>query len=292
MGLYDRDYYREEQSPSGFQLNQRMMVTNIVIVTVAIYFLNMFLGRDNWLMNSLAVDSSVLAKPWLWWKFVTYGLAHDPDTRNLGHIFWNMFGLWIFGRDVEMIYGRKEFLRIYLVALVLGSLVWCFKVYFLSDAEILRSLWGASGAVTAIVLLFVFHYPKRTILLMLVLPVPAWVLGVIMIGGDLFQITSGKIHNVAYDVHLVGAAFAVCYFRFGWNCSRLLPDFGGARGVFSRLKPRPKLRIHDPEEYHRQKDEEADRVLEKVNSEGMDSLTSKEKRILEDYSRRMREKRR
>ena len=87
MGLYDRDYYREEQSPSGFQLNQRMMVTNIVIVTVAIYFLNMFLGRDNWLMNSLAVDSSVLAKPWLWWKFVTYGLAHDPDTRNLGHIF-------------------------------------------------------------------------------------------------------------------------------------------------------------------------------------------------------------
>ena len=48
-------------------------------------------------------------------------------------------------------------------------------------------LLGASGAVTAIVLLFVFHYPTRTILLMFVLPVPAWVMGVLIIGGNLMQ---------------------------------------------------------------------------------------------------------
>jgi membrane associated rhomboid family serine protease len=290
MGLYDRDYYREEQAPAGFQLNQRMMVTNIVIVTAVVYLLNLFIGQENWLMYTLAIDASVLAKPLLWWKFVTYGLAHDP--RYLGHVFWNMFGLWIFGRDVEMIYGRKEFLRIYLVALVLGSLVWCVREYFQSDLTDPPILLGASGAVSAIVLLFVFHYPKRTILLMLVLPIPAWVLGVVMIGGDLLQVLSGTTENVACDVHLVGAAFAICYYRFGWNCSRLLPGFGGVRAAASRLKPRPRLKIHDPEEYYRKKDEAADRVLEKVNREGMDCLTSKERRILEDYSRRMREKRR
>jgi len=290
MGLYDRDYYREEQAPAGFQVNQRMMVTNIVILTAVIFLLNLFILRDNWLMNTLAMDASVLVKPWLWWKFVTYGLAHDPGS--VGHIFWNMFGLWIFGRDVEAVYGRKEFLRIYLVALVLGSLIWCVREYFQSDLENPPILLGASGAVTAIVLLFVFHYPKRIILLMFVLPVPAWVLGVLIIGGDLLQISMGRVQNVAFDVHLVGAAFAICYYRFGWNCSRLLPSFGGVRGAASRLKPRPRLKIHDPDEYDRKKDEEGDRVLEKVNREGMDSLTSKEKRILEDYSRRMREKRR
>lgn len=291
MGVYDRDYYREEQAPSGFQTNQRMMVTNIVLVTVAIHLLNLFIGRDNWLtLDTLSVNCS---KPWQVWTFVTYGLAHDP--KNIGHIFWNMFGLWIFGRDVETVYGRKEFLRIYLVALVLGSVVWFAREYFQFDPSSGKPtpiLLGASGAVTAIVLLFVFHFPKRIILLMFVLPVPAWVLGVLMIGGDLLQVLSGTINHVACDVHLVGAAFAICYFRFGWNCSRLLPSFGGVGGVASRLKPRPRLRIHDPEEYGQIKDEEADRVLEKVNREGMDSLTSKERRILEDYSRRVRERRR
>ncbi len=290
MGVYDRDYYREEQRPSGIQFGGQMMVTKLVIVTAALYLANKFAGSDNWLMmDALAVEPSVIAKPWLLWKLVTYGFAHHPV--QIGHIFWNMFGLWIFGRDVEMVYGRYEFLRIYLFALVLGSLVWCLREYFLGEPDI--PLLGASGAVTAVILLFVFHYPKRTILLFFVLPVPAWVLGVIIIGGNVYNtlLASGE-QNVAFDVHLVGAAFAICYYRFGWNIGRLMPRGGGIRSATSRLKPRPKLRIHDPDRRYEKQDEEADRILEKVSREGMDSLTSKERRVLEDYSRRMRQKHR
>ena len=170
MGVYDRDYYREEQQPPGIQFSGRMMVTNLVIVTAAVFLVIMF-TRDNWLMNTLAAEPSVVVKPWLLWKLVTYGFAHDPE--QIGHIFWNMFGLWIFGRDIEMVYGRKELLRIYLFALVLGSLAWCLREYFADGADSKAVLLGASGAVTAVVLLFVFHYPKRTILLFLVLPVSA-----------------------------------------------------------------------------------------------------------------------
>jgi len=288
MGVYDRDYYREEQQPPGIQFSGRMMVTNLVIVTAAVFLVNMF-TRDNWLMNTLAAEPSVVVKPWLLWKLVTYGFAHDPE--QIGHIFWNMFGLWIFGRDIEMVYGRKELLRIYLFALVLGSLAWCLREYFADGADSKAVLLGASGAVTAVVLLFVFHYPKRTILLFLVLPVPAWVLGVIIIGGNMYQTLSPSANQtVAFDVHLVGAAFAICYYRFGWNIGRMLPGSGGTRFSLSRLKPRPKLKIHDPDERYEKQDEEADRLLEKVGREGMDSLTSKERRALEDYSRRMRQK--
>jgi len=286
MGVYDRDYYREEQQPPGIQFSGRMMVTNLVIVTAAVFLVNMF-TRDNWLMNTLAAEPSVVVKPWLLWKLVTYGFAHDPE--QIGHIFWNMFGLWIFGRDIEMVYGCKEFLRIYVFTLVLGSLLWCMKEYFAADPQ--PGLWGASGAVTAIVLLFVFHYPKRTILLFFVLPAPAWVLGVIIIGGNMYHtLFMPNTENVAFDVHLVGAAFAICYYRFGWNIGRMLPGSGGTRFSLSRLKPRPKLKIHDPDERYEKQDEEADRLLEKVGREGMDSLTSKERRALEDYSRRMRQK--
>ncbi len=290
MGVYDRDYYRDEQRPPGVQFGGQMLVTKLVIVTAALYLLNKFAGENNWLMlDALAVEPSVLEKPWLLWKLVTYGFAHDP--LSIGHVFWNMFGLWIFGRDIETVYGPKEFLRIYLFALVLGSLVWCLREYFSSDPDTWGPLIGASGAVTAVILLFVFHYPKRTILLFLVLPVPAWVVGVMIIGGNVYNtLFASAAQDVAFDVHLVGAAFAICYYRFGWNIGRLLPGSGGGGFSAPRLKRRPKLKIHDPDGQYEKQDEEADRILAKVNREGMDSLTSKERRILEEYSRRMRKK--
>jgi hypothetical protein len=58
------------------------------------------------------------------------------------------------------------------------------------------------------------------------------------------------------------------------------------------LRPRPKLRIHDPAVRYRELDEEADAVLAKVYREGEASLSAKERKILEDYSRRMQQKHR
>jgi hypothetical protein len=74
----------------------------------------------------------------------------------------------------------------------------------------------------------------------------------------------------------------------------MVPNFGRLRGGGPKVKSRPKLKIHDPErdDPNRKQDEEADRILDKVNREGMESLTSKERRILEEYSRRMRKKHR
>ncbi len=58
------------------------------------------------------------------------------------------------------------------------------------------------------------------------------------------------------------------------------------------FKRRPDLKVHRPSEYYRDLDEQADRLLEKVHREGESSLSPKERRILEDYSRRMRQKHR
>jgi Na+/citrate or Na+/malate symporter len=207
-----------------------------------------------------------------------------------------MLGLWMFGRDVEMIYGRREFLRIYAGALVLGSVVWTLRYLLVGSSQVEYVLLGASGAVTAVVLLFVFHYPKRTILLMFVLPVPAWVVGALIIGFNLMEMVSAQPgsgqQTVAFDVHLAGAAFAILYFRFGWNLGSLLPDLSGMRSSLKRFGPKPRLRIHDPEQDESDVDEEGDRLLIKVHREGEASLTAKERRILEAYSRRMRQKHR
>jgi hypothetical protein len=91
-------------------------------------------------------------------------------------------------------------------------------------------------------------------------------------------------------VHLVGAAFAIAYFKFRWNLGNVTARFSSWGDRAKTARARRRFRIHDPDKDWKQ-DQEADRILDKVNREGMDSLTSKEKRALEEYSRRVRKKR-
>jgi membrane associated rhomboid family serine protease len=290
MGIHDRDYYGDE-APRGMESVGRLtMVTKIVIVTAAVYVVDIFLGNSHWLMKTLEATPNSLTKPYLWWQLLTYGFAHSYQPNGQWHIIWNMFALWMFGRDVEGVYGRKEILRLYLVTIILGGLVWTARVCLTVDERLWdqMSMLGASGAVAAIVILFCVHFPQRQILLMFILPVPAWILGVFIVAMNLMGEWKSE-SNVAYDVHLAGIVFALVYYRFGWNLGRWIPSVSLRKGW---MKHRPKLKLHDPESRYNNLDTEADVVLDKVNRSGIESLNAKERRVLEEYSRRMRQKHR
>jgi hypothetical protein len=129
---------------------------------------------------------------------------------------------------------------------------------------------------------------------MFLIPIPAWLLGVIYIAGDAMGAlgwASETRANVAFSVHLAGAGFAFLYYRLGWNLTRFIPG----RISLGWLKPRPRLRVHDPERESRSSrelSEEVDRILEKISREGESSLTRKERRILENASREYQKRRR
>ena len=290
MGLADRQYYREPDQP-GFTLQRpQSMAVTLVIINVAIYLVDrlffehpvqeMRLGLSA-LQETLSVTPQVVTQPWLWWKFVSSGFAHAYDPS---HVLWNMFALWMFGRDIELRFGRQEFLRFYLVAIVLGSVIWS-VIRLGSDVTML----GASGAVTAVVIAYCMLYPKRMLLLMMVIPVPAWLLGVLIVVVNLVGSRHGN-SGIAYDVHLVGATFGFLYCKFGWNLGRLMPSNFSLGAVLKTVKSRPKLRIHDPSQQGGSQDAEADRVLDKMHRLGADQQTDAERRVLEEYSRRMRQK--
>jgi membrane associated rhomboid family serine protease len=290
MGIYDRDYYGDEAPRGMHSVGQMAIVTKLVILTAALYVIDIFLGNSHWLMRTLEASPYSLTKPYLWWQLLSYGFAHSYQSQGQWHIIWNMFALWMFGRDVEGIYGGKEILRLYLVTIILGGLIWTARICLTVD----ESLWdryamlGASGAVSAIVILFCVHFPQRQILLMFILPVPAWALGVFIVIVNLIGVRT-PAGNVAYDVHLAGIVFALAYYRFGWKLGRWIPSVTLRSGWWKR---RPKLKLHDPESMYRNLDSEADQVLDKVNRSGIESLNAKERRILEEYSRRMRQKHR
>lgn len=295
MGLYDREYYRGDDP--GFRLKDFTLVTHLVIVNVVLFLANFLFSTSEFSITGfLALQPENLAQPLYWWRLLTYGFVHDPNVT--AHVAMNMFVLWMFGRDVEGVYGRYELLRFYLLSIVLGGLFWASHNYFQGANN--QLLLGASGGVTAVFMLFVCHFPKRTILLFFIIPVPAWLVGALFLLGDMFGARTGR-QNVAFDVHLVGAACAMLYWWTGWRLYWLAPSYwwrgrGSAGGGGGLLRRKPKLKVHAPraesEEEYRVLDEQADAVLEKVAQRGIESLSPSERRVLEAYSRRMQQKHR
>ena len=225
-----------------------------------------------------------LEKPWMFWQLLTYGFAHASLGTSTGmmHIAFNMLTLFFLGRAVEQRYGSQEFIRIYLVAIVIAGLAWLLAHAIRRDPG-----WavGASGAVATVVILFVLNFPKQTVLLMGVLPMPAWVLGVLFIGIDILNSFSAE-NQIAVEAHFAGAAFAVAYFYGKWHFRWL--KFGW---LTDRFSGKPRLRVHSPDKGNEKLSEQADRILDKLHREGEQSLSKRERKILEEYSRRMRDRR-
>ncbi|MEM8666934.1 MAG: rhomboid family intramembrane serine protease [Planctomycetota bacterium] len=300
MGIYDRDYGREESTPWSRSQNPRDITIILLIINVVVFLANMIFStrsegaRVYWLNDLLAVDDKTLTRPWMWWQFLTYGFAHY--SQGVRHLLFNMIGLYVFGRDVERRLGRFEFLRFYLVAIFIGGVV-------ASTGRVLTgvpgSTIGASGAVVATVVLFACYFPNREILLMFVFPIKAWVLAVFYVTTDLIGAAgfweSLGVTGTAFEVHLAGAFFALGYYLLNWNLRWLnFLGVGGIADIPAKMRQRSrrmKLKLHDPEKKLEQEAEEADRILAKIHDQGESSLTSAERKILERYSRRQRERR-
>lgn len=294
MGYQDRDYYRDG-SQGTFVTS---MVVKLIIINALVFLANVFFSQPKDAITlTLALDAYNLQKPLYWWQFLTAGFTH----ADIGHIFFNMLGLYVFGKPLEERFGSREFLRFYLLALVTGMIIWAVRV-FVWQVQVPGTnpshhiLLGASGAVTAVAILFCLLYPRATLLAAFLFPVPAWIVGALIIAKNVLGLgESAPVGGVtiAYDVHLFGAIFALGYWHFGWNFGHLpgVSEFGRLfRAPKKWIQPKPNLKVHDPDEYYENLDTEADRILDKLHREGEASLTPQEKRTLEDYSRRMRQK--
>ncbi len=285
MGIYDRDYYDEGNQPGVTLRSPQSIVVSLIVANVVLFLIDGLVWPDTHRLTAwLAVSDQTLFKPWLWWQFLTYGFAHDPTS--IWHIFFNMLQLWFLGRVVEQLYGRAEFLRIYLVMIVLGSLV------FGLASELVQgqgyTLVGASGAVSGVVMLFVLNFPNQTLVLFPIpIPVKAWVIGVLLVVANVWGSLSPESGNTAFSVHLVGIAFAYLYVRNRWSLGWL----GTGNWRLPSLRRRPRLKVHQPAKDDEDLSAEVDRILEKIHREGEESLTRRERRTLEDASRKYQRRR-
>lgn len=298
MGIYDRNYYRDEDDNGGLfsgftSQTNRSIVLLLIGINVVVFILDglsQSSGSMGQLSEYLALSETDALQPWYWFRILTAAFAH----ANLNHIFCNMLVLFFFGRQIEAMYGSKKFLWMYLTAAIGGNLAWLIAESLTTGGPS-GILLGASGATTAVFILYCFHFPNRKLYLILFpfFGIPAWIMGIAYVANDVVgQLGLRGGSNIAFLVHLAGAVYAYLFFKTRWSIDQLSPLSLSGGAVTKMLTPKPKLRVHRPQDSNKQDQlaVEADRILKKLHEQGESSLSRRERRILEDYSRSIKQR--
>jgi membrane associated rhomboid family serine protease len=159
------------------------------------------------------IPLQVIEKFWLW-QPVTYMFLH---ARTPTHILFNMLILWMFGVELERMWGTRFFVKYYFVtgigAGILSVLV-SLLPFAATSATYNANIVGASGALYGLLLAFALYFPNRPILMFLFFPVPAKYF--VMILGAIAFITSIEgSGTVAATTHLGGLAVGYVYLQGG-----------------------------------------------------------------------------
>ncbi|HET7152925.1 MAG TPA: rhomboid family intramembrane serine protease [Candidatus Kapabacteria bacterium] len=296
---YRSDYsYRPQMGGFSFM---PPMIRFLLIANVTIFAAVALLGNirisgtplEEWITYWFAlwpVDSQAFHP----WQLITYMFLHG----GLAHIFFNMFALWMFGMELENVWGSRRFAVYYFVC-GLGAAF--SQLYIAPFFSVPAPTIGASGGIFGLLLAFGLMFPDRLIYLYFFLPIKAkyFVIGYILL--ELWAI--GGASDVAHLAHLGGAAVGFLYL--------LVEDKIPVDDIFNRIaalfKKRPDLQYRQggqsiftksntvdadykdvgSDDKNDVSQEVIDRILDKIGRSGYQNLTEEEKKILFEASKKI-----
>lgn len=169
--------------------------TQTLILSCVVVFLLQSLGVDGLAFFALWPVGSGGFMPW---QVITYAFLHG----GLSHLVFNMFGLFMFGAELERVWGSKRLLVFYFASVIVAALT-----------QLLVAAWsgspnptvGASGGLFGLLVGFAMLFPHRRIVpLIPPIPMPAWLFVVIYGVIELFLGVTGSMSGVAHFAHLGG----------------------------------------------------------------------------------------
>jgi len=247
-------------------------VSTIIAANVLVFMLQMAVPGTT---DALAlVPAQAAEHPW---TLVTYMFVHG----GLGHIFWNMLGLFVFGPRVETLLGGPRFLVLYFLSGLGGALLSFLPQYYS------HAILGASGAVYGVITAYARVWPHDRLYIWGIIPIQAWwivaFVSALSIAGGVGLVDPGTAHFA----HLGG--IFVGFFYMGW-----LARHSAARR-FQRQASTGLTGTNDADalrrwnaipvsQLHELNRGEVLRLLEKVRTQGAKSLTLDERATLDRFS--------
>ena len=182
----------------------------LIGVTVAIFIAQLVFP----ILTDVLGLHPVLVLRYLWiWQLGSYMFLHG----GLFHILFNMLALWMFGTELERIWGTRYFLKFYLVTGIgAGALTVLFSLLPFGFAQQVHysNVIGASGAIYGLLLAYAIYFPDRPIYMYFVFPIPAKIFVAIM-GAIAFLSSLGDSGGVANATHLGGLIVAYLFLKSG-----------------------------------------------------------------------------
>ena len=293
--LSDRPYMRGD-----YQRERTSVLTWLISAILAGFVLQLVLGSP-WNRGGDTFPAVALTIPALksgyGWTLLTYGFLHNPHF--IFHVVGNVFALYLLGRELVPMLGRRRFLGLYAAATIVGGLAWA-AVHWRNGGNG-QSLVGATAAIDALFIVFACFFPNQELnfLLLFVFPVtlkPKHIAAG-LVAFDLFCLVFWEIQgaslpyntSIASSAHLGGMLTGFVYYRFMYDTTVFGSRYGAEIELPRWLKRAQKPRALPPPAAEQvtnpTPDElraEVDRILDKINSQGLAALTPEEKRILDD----------
>lgn len=294
--LGDRDYMR--RTPGGRDTGAAGMKCLFLLigVNVAVFFLIAALKMYS-VLSAFVLTGNVMETFELW-RFATAAFTH----AEFWHLFFNMFGLYMFGSLSAPVLGWKKFLSLYLVSGVIGNVLW-----YLFNMNTNYLLLGASGAVVGIIMATAMMMPNiQVLLLFFPVPVKLKTMAIVYIILEIIQQQTMNT-NIAYLAHIGGFLGGFLFMELfavreiAWHPLGFL---FGARSRTPRPPPRPQ-QYREPapskppkgwtvsayDAYTRGGSvsrNELDRILDKISRSGINSLSENEMETLRKAREQMK----
>ncbi len=227
------DYYQYRNTRPGYNIG---VVEILVIINVIMFIpvlILLYVTRNDLLLKYVEVMSlNVNIHKYFsidngaYWQILTAMFMHG----GISHIFFNMYGLYLFGKPLEMRMGSRKFLFFYLATGVLANIASVIFFKFATAQPV--SLIGASGAIFGVLLGFGAFYPEVRLLLFFIIPIRVkW--AVLLYGGiELFSEISSRTDGIAHITHLFGFVFAYLYLLIFFRINAIKEMFFTKRNYY------------------------------------------------------------
>ncbi len=260
--------FRGQGSYSGFNFRMSFSgaVRILIIINICVFVLIHLVRNVPWFRLFALVPSLVFSR-FMIWQLATYLFLH----AGLWHLVLNMLMLWLFGSVLEGAWGSKKFLFFYFFTGI-GAGLCSFIFAFQSPNPVL----GASGAIFGLLVAYAVMFPESIILLFFIFPMKMKHAAIVLAGINLLGALSSPGSGVAYIAHLGGGVFGYLYLKSEW-LQRQMSGFNLSNLKDSFARKRAFKKQNEINELNRQ----VDMILDKISKHGMDSITPKERKILQ-----------